>query len=222
MKIAFNIESIEKHQLIDDAITLHKSKVISDEQFDKIAEVYESRFYSPNLMIKILLFIGATIAISGITGLLAVMFADALEDAYKILLIVYGVCLFFFANSVLIKDHKHYRSGTLEAVLYHGFGFFLIGIYTSTDFNEHIIFISLILTAIFLSIYYMDIIATICLPFLIGYYTFFLLHITGGIAEQLTPFIVSIEFAIFCFLLKNLGEKPILNIYHSQFTIAPP
>lgn len=220
MRIAFNIESIKNQQLIDDAITLHKSKVISDEQFDKIAESHKSGFYIPNFMIKILLFLGATIAISGVTGLLAVMFSNALEDAYQIISIAYGIVLFVFANSVLITDKLHFRSGTLEAVLYHGIGFFLIGIYSSTDFNEHIIFISLILMSIFLAIYYLDIIATICAPLLIAYYTFYLLHIAGGLIEQLTPFIISIEFAAFYFLLNILSKNTSLEIFDSQFTIS--
>lgn len=220
MKIAFNIDSIKNHQIIDDAITLHKSKIITDEQFDRIAESHESGFYSPNFIIKILLFIGAAIAISGITGLLAVMFLDALEDAYKILTLVYGFVLFVFANAVLIKDKLHFRSGTLEAVLYHSFGFFLFGVIAISEFNEHVIFISLILTTVFLAIYYLDIIATICAPLIVAYYTFYLLHIAGGIIEQLTPFILSIEFIVFFYLLNKLSKKTILEIYDTQFSIT--
>ena len=222
MQNAFNIESIKKHQLIDDAITLHKSKIITDAQFDTINKTYNSGLYCPNFMIKIVLFLGTTLAISGITSFIALLFLDALDtmqEAYKFISIFYGLGLFFFANIILIKDKRHFRSGSIESVLYHASAFFLFGVFSLTDFNIHVLIISLIFIALFLSIYYMDILFTIFLPLVTAYYIFYLLQIAGGIVEQLTPFILFIIFGALYFPISKLSEKKDFSIYDTQFTI---
>src|SRR5688500_3368961 len=136
MTSAYNTIWLRNLTIVKEARQWMKEGVISPEQYRLISETYKSGFYHPNLMIRILLFIATLIALGGMTGLVGLMFAEIMEDAYAGLFLVYGVGSLLFLESVFIKRSHHYKSGVNEALLYHSLGFIIGAIAGFADFDS--------------------------------------------------------------------------------------
>ncbi|HRG78822.1 MAG TPA: hypothetical protein PL167_04390, partial [Cyclobacteriaceae bacterium] len=91
MKSAYHQPGVYNLSVIKDAKRWLKHDFITQEQFDRISEEYKTPFYHPNLIIRVLLFIATLFAISGVTGLLGLIFADAGQTAISVLCILYGI-----------------------------------------------------------------------------------------------------------------------------------
>lgn len=66
--IAYNTPELEKKTILLEAENLYKSKVVSEEQWPKIQEVFATKLYTPSIFIKILLFIVSLIGMLTIMG----------------------------------------------------------------------------------------------------------------------------------------------------------
>src|SRR5689334_19112162 len=112
MKSAYNHTWLRNLFIVKEAKRWRDHQIISGDQFTTIAGEYKSSFYHPNLMIRILLFVASLIGLGGITGILALIFADGLsEHSIFTLSFIYGVASFIVLDRVFIAKLNHYKSG---------------------------------------------------------------------------------------------------------------
>lgn len=215
--IAYNKTTLSNLRIIKKAKQWYSQKLLTTEQFAIITSRYLIGFYTPNIFIKIGLFLFTCVSISAALGLFCLMFWQAFgnnDNAFVVFL-----CLLFFPVCVLlletfIKQKRMYKSGVDQALLYAALLFigFGIGVLFKDPFNNtnntflFIIILIPILTAA--SIRYADILVTFCLS-LCCYTIFFLLLLKlGTIAKVIMPFAFMVISMLTYLKTKQLDNKP--------------
>lgn len=204
MKYAYDKLNLYNLMLLKEVKQWKKSELISQEQVAAITQAYPSVLYHPNIIIRILIFLAALLGISGVTGMLALMFADAGEDAIAVLCVLYGGASLFVLDRVVIHSKQHYKSGLTEALLYHSMGFIIGGLSFMIDFEMRgMLWISLFV-GVLAAYRYIDMISTVAALLLASYLLFDFLYEMGGAAQQLIPVVFVVAFVPVYFLVKKL------------------
>jgi len=206
MRSAYNETWLHNLNVVKEVKQWQKQGIISQPQFAAIKEEYQSNFFHPNLIIRILLFIAALLALSGISGILAMMVSDTGQTSVSILCILYGIGSFFFLEKVFIGSSRHYKSGVTEAVLYHAMGFTIGGVIGITDFDEHMMFISCMLMFSFSAYRYLDLVSTTLALLSFAGFVFYEMYTRGGFAQQIIPIAFIILFAPLYFYFRKKKE----------------
>jgi hypothetical protein len=207
MKSAYNATWLNNLSVVKEAKRWHDDGIISSGDFSSIAAGYKSDFYHPNLMIRILLFVASLIALGGVTGILGLLFADIIDDAIAILLLIYGIVSLFSLEFVFIRNSNHYKSGVTEALLYHSIGFTIGGLAAISDFDVSAVTVTCILVFGFSAYRYLDLISTLAALCSFGYLLVFEMYELGEIAQQVTPIAFIAVFTPLYFLFKTLKNR---------------
>lgn len=219
MKNAYHTEWLRNLTLVKEAKAWSKSNFISDEEYVAIANAYPCKFYHPNLIIRILLFIASLLGLAGITGLFALMFIDISEEAMGMLFIVYGLLSLFVLEKILIGENSHFKSGVTEALLYHSIGFALLGFALMMDFNEQAILWACLLVFSFTAFRYLDLISTVGALCLGAYLLFYYLYEFGGFLQQLIPVLFLLAFTPFYFLVKKWKDSKSFDAWENVLLV---
>lgn len=220
MKSAYHPLWIYNLSVIKDAKRWLKHDFISQEQFDRISEEYKNPFYHPNLIIRVLLFMATLLAISGVTGMLGLMFADSGQTAISILCILYGIGSFVVLEKVFIGKN-HYKSGVTEAILYHSIGFTIGGIAGLTDFNSpQLILITCLVVFSFAAIRYLDLLTTIAAIASLAGILFYNCFEAGEIFKKLIPFVFILTFVPIYFLTWKMQERGDLSLWSHNLIVV--
>jgi hypothetical protein len=220
MTCAYNIEWLHNLEVVKEAKRWFKQSMIDAVQFASIGENYKSELYHPNFLIRILLFVASLLALSGITGLLALMIADADENVIFIACIIYGLISFFVLEKVFIQSNKHYKSGVTEALLYHACGFTLGGLIGLTDGEEHTIFVFSICIFTFTAIRYLDLVTTLAAFASLMGFIFYEFYQMGGIFRNIIPLVLIICFTPLYFYFHILKKNRSLSEWHYVITLV--
>ena len=102
MSSAYNTQWVYNLAVIKETKGWAKHHFISTEQFTTISEEYKTPFYHPNLIIRILLFVATLFALSGISGILGLMFAQTGETFIYFGCIMYGIGSFVALEKMFI------------------------------------------------------------------------------------------------------------------------
>lgn len=220
MKSAYNEDSLYKLEVIKETKRWLKSTLISKEQFDEISETNKVAFYHPNLMIRVLLFVATAIALSGVSGLLGVMVAEAGDTFLSVGAIVYGIISFVVLEKTFLKN-DHFKSGVTEAVMYHACGFIIGGVSGLSDFNnvETIVWTCVIVFS-FAGIRYLDLITTAAAILSFAYALFYHLYNLGGIMQQMIPFVFIFVFTLTFLCTRILKQKKGLRMWWNNLVLA--
>lgn len=215
--IAYDSTKLRNRAVREKGDELLKRKFISETQRDAIDEKFPEDLYSPNIFIRIGLFLFASFAISsagGFFGFMSVLLGVD-SEAYAIACLILGAGLCIFAVEKLIPDRKLFASGIEEALLYHAWGSLFGGLMFMGDQiglrDENMFLMALIvitpLTA-WAAVRYLDTIlslaATIC-AFII---VFILLKKTGDAARYIIPFAFMMLSAFKYLRLHNMRLDP--------------
>lgn len=220
MKSAYHQQWIYNLSVIKDAKRWLKHDFISKEQFDRISEEYKTPFYHPNLIIRVLLFIATLLAISGVTGLFGLMFADAGQTTISILCVLYGIGSFVVLEKVFISKN-HYKSGVTEAILYHSIGFMIGGVAGLTDFNSPLLMlITCLLVFAFAAIRYLDLLTTIAAIASLAGILFYNCFEAGEIFKQLIPFVFILTFVPAYFLTRKMQKRGDLSLWRYNLLVV--
>lgn len=220
MKSAYHQLWVYNLSVIKDAKRWLKHDFISQEQFDRISEEYKTPFYHPNLIIRVLLLIATLLAISGVTGLLGLMFANSGQTAISILCILYGIGSFVVLEKVFISKN-HYKSGVTEAILYHSIGFTIGGIAGLTDFNSpQLILITCLFVFAFAAIRYLDLLTTLATIASLAGILFYNCFEAGGVFKQIIPFVFILTFSPAYFLTKKLQNRGDLSLWSNNLLVV--
>jgi len=220
MKSAYHQQGVYNLAVIKAARRWLKHEFISQDQFDRIGVDYISPFYNPNLVIRVLLFIATLLAISGVTGLLGLLFGDTGQTTISILCILYGIGSLVVLEKIFINNN-HYKSGVTEAILFHSLGFTLGGIAGLTDFNStQLILIACLLLFSFAAIRYLDLLTTIAAIVSLAGILFYNCFEAGGIFKQIIPFVFILVFSGVYFLVKQLQKRDDLSLWSNNLLVV--
>jgi hypothetical protein len=220
MSSAYNESLVYNLEVIKQSKRWFKHDFIEKPQLESILNAYPAPFYHPNLLIRILLFVATLIALSGVTGFLALLVSDTGEDAISIACIVYGIVSFFILEKLFIGIN-HYKSGITEAILYHSCGFTIGGLAGITDFdNMHVILWSCLIVFSFSAIRYLDLLCTIAATGSFAGILFFEFYNIGGIFQQIIPFVFIVGFTPIYFLVKRLKQRIDLRLWRNNLLIV--
>lgn len=73
---------------------------------------------------------------------------------------VVGVASIVFAQRVLVEGYHHYKTGVVEAIIYHGCAYILGGVAGLTEANLHIVLLISVVLLIFVAIRFIDLICS--------------------------------------------------------------
>jgi hypothetical protein len=219
MKCAYNETGLYNLAVLKESKRWMKQQLIGADQFQKISGVYTSDFYHPNFIIRILLFVAAVFALSGVTGLLAVFLSDSGERLIAPGCIIYGIASFFFLEKVFIGKN-HYKSGVTEALLYHACGFTIGGLGFFAEFNEHGWFMASFVVLAFAAIRYLDLVCTILATFAFGGFLFYECYNLEGIFQLIIPFVFIALFIPIYFVVKRLKRNERFKFWYNNLLIV--
>ncbi|HEV8515418.1 MAG TPA: hypothetical protein VGQ59_19175 [Cyclobacteriaceae bacterium] len=219
MSSAYNTQWVYNLAVIKETKSWAKHHFITTEQFAKISEEYKTPFYHPNLIIRILLFVATLFALSGISGILGLMFAQTGETFIYFGCIVYGIGSFVALEKMFIAKN-HFKSGVTEAVMYHACGFVILGVCGLTDFNspQLIMFTCLIIFS-FAAFRYLDLITTVAAIGSLAAIIFYNCFEAGGIFKQVIPFVFIFSFSAIFFLVRKLKSNSNLKMWGDNLLV---
>ncbi|MBK7649829.1 MAG: hypothetical protein IPJ20_02470 [Flammeovirgaceae bacterium] len=220
MKSAYNQQWVYNLAVIKEVKRWAKHHFITDDQLTLIDEAYKVPFYHPNVIIRLLLFVAALVALSGVTGLLTLMVVEAGQMVISILCVLYGIASFVVLERMFIAKN-HYKSGVTEAILYHSCGFSVGGFAGLSDFDStQLILLVCLLIFTFAAIRYLDLITTALAIASLAAIVFYNCFEAGGIFKQVIPFVFILIFSAIYFTTQKLQRQVKLNAWHYNLLIV--
>lgn len=222
MKSAYNESLVYNLEVIKETKRWFNHKLINASQFEAIKEAYKTPLYHPNSIIRVLLFIAALLALSGVTGMLTlatIPIMEAAEESIYILLFLYGIVCFVFVERIFIKKN-HFKSGVTEAIIYCACLFTISGLALVMDGNEHTLWASCLVVFVFAAIRYADLICTVGAMASFGGFIFTILYSIGGLLQSLIPFAFIVIFIFVFFLARKLKSKPSKKLWYNNLLVV--
>lgn len=118
IKMAYNRTELEKFSVLTKAQRWYKSGFISQNQLHAISKEYTPQLYAPTFLMRVLLFIFSFFAIQAIAGFLSFLIHSNQGKTIQIILLIIGIGTIWYTDRILIKEKRHYKSGTTEAFIY--------------------------------------------------------------------------------------------------------
>lgn len=217
---SYNLVWLKNLAIVKEAKVWGKSKLISTEQVNEIIKAHPCGFYHPNVIIRITLFIAASIGVSGVSGLFFLVLQNVSEQVISVLAIIYGVIALFVLEKQLIKAGNHYKSGITEFLLYQAIGSIVGGIAGLSDFNEHIILLACIVCFTLAAIRYHDLLLTASAIGVFYYFIFYEFYELGNTFKQVMPIIMMVISAPLYFYFRTIKQKPENFLWENCFIVA--
>jgi len=218
--IAYNIAEVEKKKVLSEAQDLYKSKLLSEEQWQRIKKEYATRLYTPSIFIKVLFFIFSLNGMMTVIVPFGQIFSNIGEGGYRILSFILGMLILFVTEKLLIRDKYHFKSGVTEAGIYSSLLFLAFAILGSDSSNLIICGTVGFLLAAFAAIRYLNLLALVAAIGFLGWILFQIITSVGGIVEALMPFIFMATSATLFWGSKKLQAKGMNVIFEDQFVIV--
>ena len=219
MKSVYNQEWIYNLQVIKQAKLWLKHGLILPDQFTAIHDSYKTPLFHPNFAIRILLFIATLIALSGMIGLVMLLFSGAGDTAIAIISILSGVAAFIILERAFIKN-DHYKSGVTEGIAYMACGLVIVGVSMLSDF-DNIIVIQLICLVVFAfaAYRYLDLMLTLAFMLTLSWMIFYHCYEAGGIFKSIIPFVFMVTFSAGYFLIQKFNKHDDLKLWGDNVLI---
>ena len=218
--IAYNIAEVEKKKVLSEAEDLYKSKLLSEEQWQKIKIQYASKLYTPSIFVKVLFFIFSYIGMMTVIGPIGLIFSDMGESAYRTLSFILGILILYITEKLLIKDRYHFKSGVTEAGIFSSLLFLAFATLGSNPSSLIICAIVGFLLAAFAAIRYLNLLSLILAMGFLGWILFQTVTFMGGIVEALMPFIFMATSGIFFWGGNKPRAKGMNVIFEDHFVIV--
>lgn len=196
------------------------------EEVAQVRSAYPTGFYSPNIFVRVGLFILTNIIVSFSAGLLALVFSDLKEINPEIWLLLAGIACYFILEHI-VKHKQHLCSGVDDALLWISGGMVFGALNLLTDhalstysgsFQLMVNAAFLFVISLYLSLRFADrLMATLCLVALLTAMGSFWLTI-GSIGTATLPFLIMILSAL-AYRLAWL-EKPRLRAVYYQHCLT--
>lgn len=185
---------------------------ISKDEHDAIVHAHPVLFYTPNIFIRIGLFILTFIAILFSFSLFVLAFLRGIEDLFSGLLIFFSL-LCFAGLEFVIHEKKSYQSGVDDAFLWGAAIAFVSGMIALNNFDGLGTSVVIFFISAVCSIRYADrLMAALCFLSFLGI-IFFLCKNIGGSIKTVLPFILMIISLVVYFFCRRNNDKSTFNVY---------
>ncbi len=212
--IAYNKTKLFYLKILEKAKQWYARQLLSASQFVTIKERYKVDFYTPNLFIKIGLFLFTWLSVIAVFLLLALIFLSEnnTDAAINLLCVSMGIgCILLLEH--FIKQRKLYRSGINEALLYAAviaIACMVGNMFSSyNDFHTTILYFTIVMIPVLAAatIRYADSLVAVALA--VGCYTvsFLLILKFGAFASTIMPFAMMVLSVILYAIAKQLKQK---------------
>ena len=203
--IAYNEQSLDRLAINEEAATARRGRLISEEEYKAVLNTYKPGLYSPNIFIRIGLFIlTVVIVIMSFGFLFLIAGAASSNDIFLfIMTLMLGVAI-LMGLEWIVRTKKHYRSGVDDALLWLALITVVtdIGVYFElSELNTSILIFLLSLAA---AIRYVNSVMTavmFCSFIAIIYYG---MTGSGAIAKSILPFVVMLTGLVICLLAMKI------------------
>jgi hypothetical protein len=221
MMIAYNEKSLDALVINEEAVRALKKQLISKEEHAAIANAYRADLYSPNLFIRIGLFILTAVIASTTYGLSFVMF-----NTFGIVLnndnIIFIITLIFGVSSyavleLMVQHSRHYRSGVDDALLWTSLGFIVFGISIYSHLTPLSTSVLIFILSLAASIRFANSVMSAVMFGSFISIIFFSITPMGTIGKAILPFVVMVISICVYLLLLNNKHKTSLRHYKYCF-----
>jgi hypothetical protein len=220
MKCVYNITDLYNLAMVKEARQWAKHRLISAEQAEVIRGAYVSKLYHPNLVIRILLFIATVLALWGVSGIFFLMFGDLGETGISFMALIAGVGSFVLVQKVLVEGNHHYKSGVVEAIIYHGCAYVIGGVAGLTDANVHVLLLISFVVLTYVAIRYLDLICTTLAVLVLAGFLFYECYELGGIFRQIIPFVLIAAFSGVYFLARWWKANAEMEVWQDTIVVV--
>jgi hypothetical protein len=224
---AYNSKTLFNGSLRKKVRLWYAKKLLSEKQYLAILNNNPVTFYTPNVFVKIGLFIFTAFILFAVLGIYCLLFSSLFNSNNASFVIF--TCLFFatacfVSLELLIEKRNLYNSGIDEALLYFGLIFLSAALYQLTDnlLYDSPLFLSLIALPFicFAVIRYADKLTTLALCLCLYAIVFLLIMKLGEVAKMIMPFAMMIFSGIFYIQIKKLKNQENLFYWKSCFAIS--
>jgi hypothetical protein len=159
MMIAYDITGLEHIRVQSEAQAARAKGYITREEEHRIRLAYPTDFYTPNVYVRVGLFVSTMIILLFAFGLLALFVSVSGASggsAYSILGIIFG-CIGLGGLEFIIRSRRHFRSGVDDAALLLSVLMIAAGIYTMMErVDEATVSVLFLALTLFASLRYAD------------------------------------------------------------------
>ncbi|QHT67786.1 hypothetical protein GXP67_14650 [Rhodocytophaga rosea] len=153
--IAYNAKWLDALAVQAQAWKWYKKGWLPQQQWEDVRTKFQTGFYTPNIFVRIGLFIFTWILVSSVFGLFGLTLLDGFDSqtgAAIICMVFSGGC--FFLLEMFIKEKKYYQAGIDDALLYTAGGFAISGICLLLEpvLDDHFIFYLLLIFPLLVAI----------------------------------------------------------------------
>ncbi len=127
--LIYDRATLRNLQLQEEADRWHDSGLISSERFEAIKTDYPVDSYTPNIFIRVTLFLATVIIVMAIWGLVGLSFGVENELAFKSSFLLFGAALYIFLERQIVRQKRFFQAGVDDALLWLAPGFFLTGLF---------------------------------------------------------------------------------------------
>ncbi len=216
--IAYNNTSLHNERIQEQSTTAFENSFISKEELQNIKLKYPVQFYTPNIFIRIGLFILTGIILSFSFSLFSLLFMSSLENAWKGLMLFFAI-LTYAALEFMVQTKHHYKSGVDDALLWNFAGMLFGSISLILDAGALTNCVLAFLISLYCSIRFADRVMSAVAFLSLLAILFFLFTDHLGISKAIIPFVLMAASAAVYFLIKHLEKKVSLKNYEHCFNM---
>jgi hypothetical protein len=213
--IAYNRRSLDNRAIRSKAEKAADRKIITSEEYTRIREAYPSELYTPNIYIRIGLFLLTVLASLCCLGLIVLVSGVSGSNSFGVQFIVLGM-MAYAALEIFIRTRKLYCAGVDDALLLVAGGMILVGINIIVDrispYNQSLL---VLLLAAGGAIRYGDRLMTLLAYSALLSLLFHTAVDLGAAARAILPFGVMLVSVAFYLLSTRLFTGQRLRHYHS-------
>lgn len=218
--IAYDHKSLDNLLINDETGAALYKGLISKEESDAIERAYSAGLYTPNLFIRIGLFLLTAVIVSMSFGFFCLIIASSSEKGFGALAIIFSL-ITYAALEFLIHEKNHYRSGMDDALLWLSMGFLTAGInmvlpFISSQFQAVLVFVPAFYAALRFGNALMAGVAFMAFLAII----FYSIIPLGAIAKVAMPFLLmAVSFLVYR-LIKKIGNDHRARYYANCCTLV--
>jgi hypothetical protein len=187
--IAYNSTGLDNRLMQAQADEALAKTCISKEEHASILSKYPVSFYSPNIFIRIGLFLLTIVIAVFSIGLLALLFMSGGNEAFVSFLIISGL-ICYTVLEILVKSAKHFRSGADDALLWLAIGLIVTGInFLSTPISMNAQRVIIFALSLYAVLRFADMLMTLIAYGALMSIVYFMATGSGETAKAIAPFL---------------------------------
>lgn len=214
--IAYNKDWMDHLGILTDVEQSFLENGISKNEYEKIKEKYPVGFYTPNIFMRMGLFLLTNIILLFSFGLLLLVCQDVVEHIYGGLLIAFSI-LCYLALEYIIRKKNHYNSGVDNALLWAASIALFCGLSLPNEPGDITNCMIAALICLFGSLRYADkLMAAVMFTAILGVLFYSAIDL-GSVGKAIVPFIIMTASCIAYFIVRKMQTQEKFIIYSGCF-----